>query len=804
MLLLTQTKKYMAFEKFVAFLSTVRVNKGEFHNFQSLKGGLYHVKAEHANKFIELYLDAASSFSETKFTSLVWSPPKNREYKPLCIDVDLELVKNELIPTSELVQLAYWFAEIVYVNTKKTLRELGVVINRRETNYKKTKDGVTFYKCGVHIFFFGINITTELARKIRNECLPFVDRLKGKYKNIRNESEDILDKKVFPIGGSGLILPGDRKPTQRQTAGYTICYKGAYSNLKEGLDGVYCKPEESIEYLRKLKKHFFGWIWGKNTWPNAGEPEVVRISRKMPAVSKNGTSNVFNLVAFCEATKGYTANYDEWMQIVFFCRSIGLKKKFVCDTLNKHWPNEDPQQNYRLWKDYKEQQVTIGSMKRYIFLHATAPNWDLIFPKKEYYNDYIQFVGKVVHREEVFAFLKRVVSYIFSVKQFTWRYTKTTKDRHGNTLTHEVLCLSKKPPWCDSDDFKVKLLPTRNEIIQALEGSIPEKVKPNTPAFHKVTQIQKLIASIEDGMSDKEAFTQANLLVGLRAEKKSMSWLLKRAHEDCKLTRYTDVRFEPYCGTEDTTAKNTLNTFGGFYLERYTPKKKVDIKKSYIWKYLRDCFCNGVEGELFDHILNMFAFKIQFPAERSESLHCLVSEKEGTGKSFCHRLWVLLLSNALVKFADHLEKYLERFNFNFNSALIIFIDDISAATQRTTRRLFSRCTCEYQKYEKKGDTDFELNEYSDIFITANNLTPLHINTTDRRQKLFHFSDMHHQDRKFFGPLSLELRDLDYGHAFYTFLKHKDLNNWHPSAKLPTDIKDKTIEACMVKSHYFLN
>jgi hypothetical protein len=50
----------------------------------------------------------------------------------------------------------------------------------------------------------------------------------------------------------------------------------------------------------------------------------------------------------------------------------------------------------------------------------------------------------------------------------------------------------------------------------------------------------------------------------------------------------------------------------------------------------------------------------------------------------------------------------------------------------------------------------------------------------------------------------DLENLDVAHAWYWFLKKRELGSYHPSMDPPTAAKSRTIEACMVKSHIFMN
>ena len=98
-----------------------------------------------------------------------------------------------------------------------------------------------------------------------------------------------------------------------------------------------------------------------------------------------------------------------------------------------------------------------------------------------------------------------------------------------------------------------------------------------------------------------------------------------------------------------------------------------------------------------------------------------------------------------------------------------------------------------------------MEEFSDIFITSNQLKTgcLHVKPGDRRQLLIEVSDLKLQNRKFFRAASEETRNLDIAHAWYLFFKNKELGEWTPAEDPPGDVKEKTIEHSMVKSHRFI-
>ena len=92
---------------------------------------------------------------------------------------------------------------------------------------------------------------------------------------------------------------------------------------------------------------------------------------------------------------------------------------------------------------------------------------DKLFPIKQvtYYNEYTKFIGKTVKLTEVETFIRGCISYIYSVKKFTWKYFVTRQDKHGNKIVVETRQISKDPPFHNSDDFNIFAIPTKEGIL---------------------------------------------------------------------------------------------------------------------------------------------------------------------------------------------------------------------------------------------------------------------------------------------------------------------------------------------------
>ena len=125
----------MALENLVAFLRSHR-STGEY-NFVSLKGGKYHIKSEHSEKFIDLYCKAIPYFTEQSATSLAWRKP-DIDYLPLIFDIDLQVKENIKLTNEVFIELAKMF--MFYVSTE-IMEGMGVVLTRKQQCYPKQIQG---------------------------------------------------------------------------------------------------------------------------------------------------------------------------------------------------------------------------------------------------------------------------------------------------------------------------------------------------------------------------------------------------------------------------------------------------------------------------------------------------------------------------------------------------------------------------------------------------------------------------------------------------------------------------------------
>ena len=207
--------------------------------------------------------------------------------------------------------------------------------------------------------------------------------------------------------------------------------------------------------------------------------------------------------------------------------------------------------------------------------------------------------------------------------------------------------------------------------------------------------------------------------------------------------------------------------------------------------------------EVFNYWLDSLTHMIVKCDQRTDRLGILRSKKQGNGKSTFTALMSALLSAKYVTFHQSAERVHSRFNVQNVGKLVIFIDDISANSQKETRKLYSLATAHTSILEKKGESPVIVDEFSRIWITSNSAQPLFCTHEDRRQLVFDIAPIHAQDHRFFQKLYAEFKNMDIMKAWFDFLAERNIDNFNPKLDPPTDAKNKTIAACQPVAHRFM-
>ena len=787
-------------EGLTKFLETRRVRTtGGAHNLVSLCGGKWNVLPSERGEFFDAYKRAAEGFTVDHHCSFIYRTPEGPQ--PLYLDVDIKTATKIQLHTDKHHELACRVASLL--DSEGPVEYL--VVQKESGYWKKTN----VYATGSHLYFPGSCVDNLRAEEIRLAALQFIPEIFGDI-DLLNKPDDILDRSVASRR-NGLLMLFDYKGPGKGGQ-YNVKIKGEF-DCETGADFEEYVGSDFIVEADMEKIYGFAFKTprvNKQPTPPAPKKKPPPPPKKPSGNNDNVTS--FDLERYLAALSGWRPDNSDYVKLCMYFASTGLDTGYISDCCNKAWlqPGDDPHETRRILVKYRgNTSVGRGTAQLILRQYATG-RWvaDDIFPRKRYryYNEYTQFLYKINDERDIECFLKDVVGFIFSAKKFAWEYFVEREDNHGQHLQDVSTELSKNPPFFKTDDLCVTVYPTKKILVAALKKRVTKKTK-DPEEIELYSKVNRLIKSSGKDSVDL-FFSKCRIVLEddcPEPTSKKMSSILNRLHSQHLLKRYAGLCFRPYAGPRQQGSRQMLNTFTGFHFERYVPGIKVDVRSTFTWKYLVDVYGWGEEGPLFQYVLRLIAWFVQFPHLRTERIMAIISTAEGTGKSTFFHLLACVLGNRYCIFHDSLKPYLQQFNIINHSKLVIWADDISASSaQHISRKLFSKCTSKTQVYESKGETQFTLDEFSNLFITSNQKTPLHCSPTDRRQLLFEVSESHVQDREFFAKVHSEFANHDVGFALYQFFKTLDLGNFHPSQNPPSDTKRETIEACMKKSHAFMN
>jgi hypothetical protein len=133
-----------------------------------------------------------------------------------------------------------------------------------------------------------------------------------------------------------------------------------------------------------------------------------------------------------------------------------------------------------------------------------------------------------------------------------------------------------------------------------------------------------------------------------------------------------------------------------------------------------------------------------------------------------------------------------RFNITDASRLHIWVDDIQATNEKTTKRIYPKITTTCQEYEKKNETKISLSEFSEVWMTSNSMKPLFTTPEERRQLYFWASPYKLQDRAFFKKAYAESKNLCVAKAFFEFFRHRDVSKFNPQDNPCQEIKTRAL------------
>jgi hypothetical protein len=385
-------------------------------------------------------------------------------------------------------------------------------------------------------------------------------------------------------------------------------------------------------------------------------------------------------------------------------------------------------------------------------------------------------------------------SFIDDLSQWSFLRSKKIRDHNGHTITLFNRVFQGYRPF-SKNDFFIRTYPSVEDLITKIKKLLPKK-----PNFEK-EEDRKLKDAIDKCIKEisRENGTEQAFQIAKKYFKKIDSDLVragpmfKTLAEMGYVHHWTCVTFQPYLDTiVDLQDLNQLNTFMGFHLLNYQPEVEVNIKDTHIWEYLYHVWgWKGEKMKQLDGLLDLVAWKLQNPNQRSHRIMMMISEEQGTGKTFFYEgILVMVFGAMYCNFHDSLDGYLCNFNITDASRLHIWVDDLQSTCERKTKRIYPKVTCTKQEYEKKNETKISLSEFSELWMTSNSYKPLYTTPEERRQLYFWASPYKLQDRTFFKKAYAEAKNLAVGKAFFEFFRDRDVSKFNPQDNPNQEIKTR--------------
>ena len=145
------------------------------------------------------------------------------------------------------------------------------------------------------------------------------------------------------------------------------------------------KSTAALENYTELLSNIYDFLFNPCTDEihlKGAPPKQLTVEQTRSEQHAERTNSPFDLIYFLKVTTNQDLGHDNWKQLLFYCRIMGMEKQFVCDTLNAAYHPKDPLENARLWNSFTGR-VSIGKGSIIRLLQKFAPTgWDetMMFP----------------------------------------------------------------------------------------------------------------------------------------------------------------------------------------------------------------------------------------------------------------------------------------------------------------------------------------------------------------------------------------------------------------------------------------
>jgi hypothetical protein len=455
-----------------------------------------------------------------------------------------------------------------------------------------------------------------------------------------------------------------------------------------------------------------------------------------------------------------------------------------------------------------------------MILDRVFPNqWsgkELWQPKQKYlyFDDYRQFVfGTGPHDLAEFEqFLIDTTAYVVQLRRFVWSFKHKTRDKQGNVYISGCVNFSDNAPHTGNENFDVFVKPSVSEYIKVVKSCVPRgKAAEKNP--EKVEQCKQILTDLGRAKTSEAAATIVEpLKIELEPQYMESAKIVKRLMRQHRIKRYTKTEFKPYL-YDDPTEDIVLNTWRGWPLLNYRPKRKVNVKKTESW-ILLDTILSNNKPRVREFLFDWLACKAQNPEMKfgGGRIFVIKAVAQGCGKSTFVHFLIAVFGRDNVVFLPNLKALTADFSWHMHSKIFVFIDDIDASTSQQTGNLKARISAPTWWYQEKNKTRVEMTCCEEYVTTSNCKKPLYQGSEDRRQAYIIVNDKYaakkgKHTKEYFNNLYAEFEDHDKMSAWFRFFMSRDVSKitGHQSEDPPecVEIKTSAAQDCMRLPHRWL-
>jgi hypothetical protein len=250
------------------------------------------------------------------------------------------------------------------------------------------------------------------------------------------------------------------------------------------------------------------------------------------------------------------------------------------------------------------------------------------------------------------------------------------------------------------------------------------------------------------------------------------------------------------------TPSYNFNAWNGWAID-HIEYKKADTTK--IYNHIR--FMAGLSNteEVYEYLLNWFAWCVQFPALKT--MVCLIFYgKQRSGKScIAENLLSVIMGKRKLMVTGSVDKIFGKHSEVGDKHLVVLNEANGKDTKNIHEVIKDAISRETVITDPKGIEAFESTDYVNYIMTTNNISAVDVPSDDSRFMPIAVNNCLIGNIDYFKELRADMDDIDVMGSFYDDLMKRDLTGWNACTYRPmTDLKSDMVELSISPYQEFIN